>query len=256
MSASARQTLWARLSGVIRSRTELAAPARRLRFALVEEEVARRGGDRPLRVLDAGCGDGLLSIALAMRHPSWRLLGVDIRNELLEGARDRARQRQLINVHFEFADLTRGLPEDGFEVVLAVECLEEIPDDMAALRVMASSLAPGGILVAHVPEQSWRAILPGSPSTWRDQVRQGYSAIEIANAVERAGLEVLCVQPTFHGTVGVAQELADRIKRRSPALRLLTFPLMVAAVALERQGVTWGRGRAVLVVGRRPGRPI
>ena len=84
------------------------APARRLRLKLAEAILSDFSGGRPIRVLDAGCGDGLLSLALAKRHPSWQLVGVDLRSDLLRGARARARGRGLDNVSFEIADLLRA----------------------------------------------------------------------------------------------------------------------------------------------------
>jgi SAM-dependent methyltransferase len=251
---SSASTLRAKLGAKLEERLAPESPARRLRFRLVHEMLARIPDGHQLRVLDAGCGDGLLVLALAERHPSWRLFGVDLRDELLAGARARARARGLGNVRFEHADVTRSLPANRLDVVLAIECLEEIRDDWAALRAMAEALAPGGILVAHVPERSWRAILPGSPSTWRDQVRQGYSATEIVEALRREGLDIMCVRPTFRGVVVVAQEIADRLKRGPLVVRALAFPAFAAAVRLERRGLTWGRGNAVVAIARKPPR--
>lgn len=228
------------------------APARRLRLAVAEEAVSRHAGDRPLRVLDAGCGDGLLSLALAERHPDWLLLGVDTRGDMLEGARARAQARKLTNVRFECADVTRNLPGGEFDVALVIECLSEIPDDERALRAIGAALAPGGLLVAHVPEQSWRAILPGSPSTWREQVRQGYSADEIAGALQRAGLQPVEVRPTYRALAMVAQEMRDRLKDSRLAVRLATFPVLAGGIRLERWGLTGGRANALLAVARRP----
>lgn len=252
LTGARASTARARLGAVIAERLALAAPARRLRFSLVERVLARGVGSEPICVLDAGCGDGLLALSLAEQHRGWSLLGVDLGQELLRGARVRALTRKLPNVRFERADLTRAVPQRGFDVVLAIECLEEIEDDQVALRVMANALAPGGMMVVHVPESSWRAILPGSPSTWREQVRQGYSASEITSLLARAGLEVVSVEPTFRGTVVVAQEISDRLKRRRLALRALIFPVMAAAVRFERWGLTWGRGHALLAIARRP----
>lgn len=255
MSTAHACTIRVRLGAAIERRLALAAPARRQRFSLVERALRGQLAGGPIRVLDAGCGDGLLALSLAERHPSWSLLGVDMRQDLLDRARARALARDLEKVRFEHADLTRAVPEDDFDVVLAIECLEEIEDDQAALRTMAKALAPGGILIIHVPEASWRAILPGSATTWRDQVRQGYSAAEIAPLLNRAGLEVLFLESTYRGTVVVAQEIADRVKRTRLALRAVSFPLMVTAVWCERLGLTWGRGHALLAIARRPSSP-
>jgi SAM-dependent methyltransferase len=243
------------IADALEERLALMAPARRLRLALGDEVVSAYAGGRPLRLLDAGTGDGLLALALAKRHPEWTVLGVDLREDMLAGARERARARGLDNVSFERADLTQALDRSGFDVVLALECLSEIPDDQQALRVMAAALAPGGLFATHVPESSWRPVLPGSSSTWREQVRQGYSADEIAAAVRGAGLEQVEVRPTYRTTATVAQEMRDRIKDSGLAIRAAAFPALAAAVRLERWGITGGRANALLALGRRPRQP-
>lgn len=244
-----RATAWIR--AVLEERLALMAPARRLRLALTEAEVVRRLGQGSLRVLDAGCGDGLLSLAMAKRHRDWSLLGVDLREDLLEGARKRAGATSLANARFMPADLEKPLPEGGFDAVLAIECLSEIPNDRLALRAMVEALVPGGLLVAQVPDRDWRPVLPGSATTWREQVRQGYDAEELAAAMRHAGVERVEVRPTFRTLAAAAQEIRDRIKDSALVVRLLAFPLLAAAVRLERWGLTWGRPNAVIASGRR-----
>ena len=73
------------LAAVLEERLALMAPARRLRLALADEIVSAEAGGRPIRLIDAGSGDGLLSLALAKRHPDWTVVGVDLRDDLLEG---------------------------------------------------------------------------------------------------------------------------------------------------------------------------
>jgi SAM-dependent methyltransferase len=239
------------LAAAVEERLALEAPARRLRLALVDRVINRQAGGRPIRVLDAGCGDGLLSLAIARRHPDWTIVGVDLRDDLLAGARRRAGARRLANVQFLEADLTMPLPVAGFDVVLAIECLSEIADDDVALAAMVGSLAARGLLIVHVPEKSWRAILPGSPSSWREEVRHGYEAQELVGLLERAGLDAVRVQPTLRATAAVAQEVRDRIKGAPLPVRATAFPLLAAAVRLELLGVTGGSPNALLATGLR-----
>jgi len=235
------------LRAILEERLALMAPARRLRLALAEGAATRRrGGDSRLRVLDAGCGDGLLSLAIAKRHPRWSLVGVDLREDMLEGARKRAVARGLSNARFVVGNLEQPLPERDRDVVLAVECLSEIPDDRQALRMMRDALAPGGLLVVQVPERDWGPVLPGSSGTWREQVRQGYTAEQLEAALREAGFEDVAVQPTYRSLAAAAQEVRDRIKDRGLLLRLLAFPFLAAAVRFERWGLTWGRPNALL----------
>lgn len=239
-----------KLRAVLEERLALMAPARRLRLALAEEAVARRlGGEGRLQVLDAGCGDGLLSLAMAKRHPSWALTGVDLREDLLEGARKRAAARGLANARFVPGNLEQPLPERERDAVLAVECLSEIPDDRQALRMMREALAPGGLLVVQVPERDWEPVLRGSAGTWREQVRQGYTAADLGATLREAGFEDVQVRPTYRSLAAAAQEIRDRIKDRGLLLRLLAFPFLAGAVRLERWGLTWGRPNALIATG-------
>jgi trans-aconitate methyltransferase len=242
------------LRAILEERLALMAPARRLRLALAEGEVtARLGGESRLRVLDAGCGDGLLSLAMAKRHPAWTLVGVDLRDDLLEGARRRAVARGLPNARFVLGNLEQPLPERERDAVTAVECLSEIPDDRQALQMMRDALRPGGLIVVQVPERDWQPVLPGSPGTWREQVRQGYTAEQLQALLQEVGFTEIEVRPTYRSLAAAAQEVRDRIKDRGLLVRTLAFPFLAAAVRLERAGLTWGRGSALLATARRAG---
>ena len=241
-----------KLRAILEERLALMAPARRLRLRTAERALGEFAGDRPLRILDAGCGDGLLTLALAKRHPRWTLLGVDLREDLLDGARKRAAGRGLGNVEFQAADLLKPLPFDGFDAVIALECLSEIPDDKAALAAMAGAAAPGAAVAVQVPDQDWRPVLRGSATTWREQVRQGYTQGGIEALLAEAGLERVEARGTYRSLAAAAQEIRDRIKGTPLPVRLLAFPFLAGAVRLESVGLTWGRPNAIFAVGRRP----
>jgi SAM-dependent methyltransferase len=236
---------------VFEERIALMAPSRRLRLALADEVLSAEAAGRPLRLLDAGCGDGLLSLALAKRHRDWTVLGVDQRDDMLEGARARARGRGLGNASFEAADLTKPLPQTDFDAVLALECLHEIPDDKAALAAMAGALRPGGLLALQVPQRDWSPVLPGSSGIWREEVRHGYGEQDLAAMLRAAGLEPVAMRPTYRSLAAAAQEIRDRIKGARLPVRLLAFPFLALAVRLERWGFTWGRPSAVLALAHR-----
>jgi len=238
--------------GAVEERIALMAPSRRLRMSLAEEVIDRFAADRPIRVLDAGCADGLTTLALANRRPKWTLVGMDLRGDLLAGARERARNRGLANVTFVEADLTKPLPENDFDAVAALECLSEIPDDRAALGAITAALASGGLLVVQVPNRDWKPVLPGSSPVWREQVRHGYGSDELTEMLAAAGTEQIGVVPTYRTVAAIAQELRDRIKDKPLALRAAAYPAMVAAVRFERWGITWGTANAHLVTARKP----
>jgi 2-polyprenyl-3-methyl-5-hydroxy-6-metoxy-1,4-benzoquinol methylase len=227
-------------------------PARRLRFGLALASLERFADGMPIRVLDAGAGEALLSLAIARRHPEWTVVAADLRGEALQRGRDEADRAEVANLRFEQRDLTQPLGGPVYDAVLALECLEEIPDDEAAVASLASALHPGGLLLVHVPEREWTPVLRGSERTWKDQVRHGYSRTDLIALLERHGLEVRRVTPTTRGTVRLAQEVRDRIKTARLAVRALAYPALTVALWLERVGFTWGPARALYAEARKP----
>jgi SAM-dependent methyltransferase len=242
----------AELKEAVRERAErrvrTMAPGRRLRFQLALD-VLERKLDGTVELLDAGCGEGLFTVSVASRHPSWRVVGVDLSDEGL--ARARSATKGMPNVRILKRDLTTDLGANRYDAVAALECLEEIPDDDAALLRMSQALRAGGLFVAHVPEAQWTPVLPRSARAWRHEVRHGYTREELTDKLANVGLDMLTIVPTTRGTVGLALEIRDRIKTSSLKRRLLAYPGMVAAVRLERLGLTWGPPRGLLIEARR-----
>ena len=154
-------------------------------------------------------------------------------------------------MHFQQLDLTRPLPEPGYDAVVAMECLEEIDDDEIAVAILVDALRPDGLFLVHVPERDWRPVLPGSDRRWKDEVRHGYSSEELVALLERNGLDVLRVVPTTRGTVRLAQEIRDRIKTARLAVRALAYPPLTTALWLEHLGLTWGPARALYAEARK-----
>ena len=228
--------------------------ARRLRFALAiagVERFAERRALRELDVLDAGGGDGLLVEALGRRHRGWRIVVGDLDPERLEVGRRRVGADAGL-IRFVELDLTGDLGEATYDAVLAIECLEEIPEDAAAVAAMARALRPGGLLVVHVPERDWQPLLPGSERTWRHQTRHGYTVEGLTSLLRDAGLERIAVRPVSHALVRLAQELRDRSRDRGAKVHLVLAPAAAGAAWLERRGLHIGRARALYAEAHRP----
>ena len=118
------------------------------RARLTRALLARQGVRPPARILDAGCGWGVTLEALeAAGH---RPAGLDVSPRLL--ARLDRPGRDLIE-----ADLARPLSEwdatEAFDAVLALDVIEHLDDDRAAVATLAGLVAPGGTLIVSVPAQ-------------------------------------------------------------------------------------------------------
>jgi SAM-dependent methyltransferase len=227
-------------------------PGRLLRQQLAIESIERFADGRPLRILDAGSGEGLFATALGRRNPDWHVDAVDLSEEALALGRGLAAERRASNVRFERADVTQPLGASVYDAAAALECLLEIEEDEAALVSMAQSLRPGGLFVAHVPERDWKPLLRSSRPTWKLEVRHGYARDEIVALVESVGLRVERIVPTTRGTVQLAEELRERVRSGRLAVRAAALPLVRGALRLERASVTWGPPRGFYLEARKP----
>jgi 2-polyprenyl-6-hydroxyphenyl methylase/3-demethylubiquinone-9 3-methyltransferase len=96
------------------------------------------------RILDIGCGAGLLTEALARR--GYAMLGMDAAAEAIAAAQAHAAPLGLS------IDYRVGQAEDllqageQFSVVTALEVIEHVPDANQLLKILAALVAPGGLL--------------------------------------------------------------------------------------------------------------
>src|SRR5215471_16250915 len=73
-----------------------------------------------MRVLDAGCGPGSITLGLAQAVHPGEVIGIDLQVAKVERARELAATRRIRNVRFETADLY-GLPfpDNAFDAVFS-----------------------------------------------------------------------------------------------------------------------------------------
>ena len=103
------------------------------------------GTNRPLRVLDIGCGAGTSSHLWAQAGHA--VHGVDISADLVDLARRRADELRLDGIEFSVQDATRLPFEDAsVDVCIMPELLEHIADWQACVDECARVLRPHGVL--------------------------------------------------------------------------------------------------------------
>lgn len=116
-------------------------------FAGLTDRLLGRASARPLgRVLDVGCGAGEISLALARGHAQAEVIGLDISEELIEVARDRA--AHLENATFLVADAStwRG-SQFAPDLVVSRHGVMFFGDPVAAFANLAKGSAPNARLV-------------------------------------------------------------------------------------------------------------
>ena len=168
------------------------------RLSALRAQHPDRLADRPLRLLDLGCGAGLASEPLArLGH---EVLGIDASAEAITAARAHAAGTATDRLSYRVASAETLVAEDArFDAVIALEVIEHVTDPAAFLRLLATLLAPGGIAVLSTLNRSLRSlltakvgaeyvlrVLPAGTHDWRRFV----TPVELSNHANRAGLRL------------------------------------------------------------------
>src|ERR1700761_8035736 len=116
--------------------------------------VADRAKLAGMRVLDVGCGGGLLCEALA--RAGARVTGIDLAPGMIEVARLHAAEQGLdITYKVTPAEEIGG----EFDVVTCMEMLEHVPDPSAMTATLASLVKPGGNVFVSTINRNLKSFL-------------------------------------------------------------------------------------------------
>jgi SAM-dependent methyltransferase len=120
------------------------------RIDFILTKLAERGIFSPARVLDAGCGTGNYSIALAEK--GFEVVGLDASNELLAQAHNKLTE-QSGEIKFVLGDILDLPTNNSFDMVLCRGVLNDIIEEAPRKRVFhcfANSMCRGGVLIIDV----------------------------------------------------------------------------------------------------------
>jgi len=216
---------------------------------LLEKELFSKAD---LDILDAGCGGGATMDSLKSYG---RVRGMELDEEAVDYNREKGR------------DVLRGRVEempfcDGtFDLALALDVIEHVPDDLAALEELLRILNPGGHLLVTVPALR---LLWGAHDVANGHYRR-YTLGELRRRVEAAGFEV--IRDTYFNTllfpVVLAVRMIGRLRRKGGASDIEETPeplnsLLMNIFSLETQLVRRTRlpvGVSALCLARKPGSP-
>ena len=106
--------------------------------------------DKKARILDFGCGDGLL-LGVAQKLGYTDLAGVDLSEGMLARARCRALSAKFENM--DGLDYLRSTPDGAYDAIAAFDVFEHLthPELLTTCQEMFRTLSPGGRLLIKVP---------------------------------------------------------------------------------------------------------
>lgn len=127
-----------------------------VRLSYVEEQ-AELGG---LRVLDVGCGGGILSEAMAKRGAI--VTGIDLGEAGLQVAELHALDAGVpVTYKLESAESHAQHAAGTYDVITCMEMLEHVPDPAATLRALAALVRPGGHVFVSTLNRNPKAYVLG-----------------------------------------------------------------------------------------------
>lgn len=102
------------------------------------------GGLTGKRILDVGCGGGILAESMARRGAN--VLGIDMGAEPLNVARLHAEQEQVLNIEYQQIPVEELAKTHAgqFDVVTCMEMLEHVPDPASIIQACQTLVKPNG----------------------------------------------------------------------------------------------------------------
>jgi SAM-dependent methyltransferase len=208
------------------------------------------------RILEAGCGVGAQTVALAERSPGAQIVAVDRSESSLARARHAAEGRRLTNVEFHQADLFELPVEDAsFDHLFVCFVLEHVAEPERLMRHLMRSLKPGATITVIEGDHGSAFFYPDNADARHAidclvelQARGGGNAMigrELYPLMLRCGVQQALVAPRVVYADAAHPELVE-------GFTLATFTAMVEGVeeAAIQAGLVdierWRRGIAGL----------
>jgi protein-L-isoaspartate O-methyltransferase len=173
-----------------------------LAYFMVERYLDRLAAEVPAgaRVLDIGCGTGVVTLALLER--GFEVTGVDISAEMLEQLRARLGKFKPQLLQGDVFDLP--VPNDSFDAIVSRWVLPHFPQWPLSVMEAATKLRPGGVLLFDMCSEPNRALSGPLPPAFGydldgDRDARGFYATvglgQLRQNADAAGLELVDVSP-------------------------------------------------------------
>ena len=191
-------------------------------------ELIRREAAPPPRahILEIGCGTG-------HNLPMLGAFGEVDAVELDEEARAIAEQRLGRTVMSAPLPELAGVPDGRYDLIAALDVIEHIDDDQAALAAISAKLKPGGKLVMTVPAHQWM----WSAHDVVNHHKRRYSKNALKRLVDGSPLRLhkLGYFNSLLFPLAMADRFASKLRRKEDAdLKLPSAPLNSALEAVFR----------------------
>jgi len=113
-----------------------------------KKKILEKIPEEPARILDQACGTGILTFKIALQFPHCWVIGVELRDEYLNIAIEKAKALKLSNVEFILGRAEDLLPTEGFDCITS-SYLAKYAELGSLVRNIKKMLRIGGRLIMH-----------------------------------------------------------------------------------------------------------
>ncbi len=167
------------------------------------------------KLLDFGCGTGVLQDEFAKKFPLVSAYGIDISQDAIKYCK----QRGLKNISV-FDGKVIPFKDNTFDIITAIDVLEHVKDDYFASKEIFRVLKPGGLAIILVPahQSLW------STRDIRLQHYRRYSLKTLTSLCRKANFQIICRKNVDFALFFLLFVLCKTVKKRNgvPALNTET----------------------------------
>jgi 2-polyprenyl-3-methyl-5-hydroxy-6-metoxy-1,4-benzoquinol methylase len=136
---------------------------------------ARLDAGSPVRIAEVGCGEGLAAITIAKAYANVEVDGFDLDEASIAIARrDAAAAGVGDRVRFEVRDAADAELAGGYDLVMAVEMVHDVPDPVGILRTMRRLAGERGVVLV-VDERTEESF--GVPASEMERLFYSFSTL-------------------------------------------------------------------------------
>ncbi len=118
-----------------------------------------------MRVLDLGCGTGIIGCELAHAVQPGEVIGVDLSEAMVQQAQTLKASKKIANATFQSGDAYQlDFPDASFDFVYSRLLFQHLAEPLRVLAEIYRVLKPGGRLCVMDVDEGWFSLYPEPPS--------------------------------------------------------------------------------------------
>jgi cyclopropane fatty-acyl-phospholipid synthase-like methyltransferase len=192
----------------------------------------------PRRIVDAGSGRGMITLACARRFPSAVVIGVDLdERQNCDNNEITAKLGLSKNLSFLTWDVMKLQDLGKFDLIISTDMLEHLEDDLGGVRMFHDALESGGYLLVHVPHLT-RKTFGWKRENWMDvegHMRPGYTKDGLMELLTKGRFKVRDCIFNYNSYETLANDISKVItgaKQANKGLYAVAFPFLMMIVFL------------------------